>query len=400
MKHRKKLILFGTFGLLALPLAAQLPDVSTSDSPKWYYIRVVGDAARANRVFTVNDANRVTGQARSSSTDMEEVAKQLWRFEKNAAGRWEIINFATGLHLGLTYDSEEGTGLTCLKNTAEETYAFNSLGEYYQIESNHAAPQTPAGEVYLHQGNSGYNYAVITVGTNYGSGINSSFSFVPFVDFRYELSDGETQTYYHICNAGSDFSGGAVTRSDASSALTLTAPSTGDYATQWRAEATPEGGVKWINRATEEELRPAAMPHGLFNLLQPGAATADNEAWTLTHIGEGQYTFTHTDDDGVERYMGADFDNAASATLPDPEKLNGSAHAWTLVRVETIATGVDSTEGSMPVVRVENGRIIVSGNEAWSVYGVDGVRRNPDERLMPGLYIVKCTAGVKKVIVK
>lgn len=45
--RKKRLILLVALGFTAsMQLAAQLPEVSTADNPKWYYIQVLGSDTR------------------------------------------------------------------------------------------------------------------------------------------------------------------------------------------------------------------------------------------------------------------------------------------------------------------------------------------------------------------
>lgn len=63
--RKKRLILLVALGFTAsMQLAAQLPEVSTADNPKWYYIQVLGSDTRVGRVFTA-EGSKVYGPAKS-----------------------------------------------------------------------------------------------------------------------------------------------------------------------------------------------------------------------------------------------------------------------------------------------------------------------------------------------
>lgn len=193
--RKKRLILLVALGFTAsMQLAAQLPEVSTAENPKWYYIQVLGSDTRVGRVFTA-EGSKVYGREISASIDPDVTSKQLWRFEKNANGSYVVVNKSTGLQLDLNYDASQETGHAALAKTASVTFKLNKIGDYYQFESSKSAPSTPAAELYLHQGNAGYDFLIITVDTTWGSGDNSKFSFKPFVDYSIEYSDDKTETY-------------------------------------------------------------------------------------------------------------------------------------------------------------------------------------------------------------
>lgn len=237
--RKKRLILLVALGFTAsMQLAAQLPEVSTANNPKWYYIQVLGSDTRVGRVFTA-EGSKVYGREISASIAPDVTSKQLWRFEKNANGSYVIVNKSTGLQLDLDYDASQETGHAALAKTASVTFKLNKIGDYYQFESSKSAPSTPAAELYLHQGNAGYDFLIITVDTTWGSGDNSKFSFKPFVDYSIEYSDDKTETYYQLTNASKDFNGQVIKEQtsnedsdDAAASVVLEAADESDASTQ------------------------------------------------------------------------------------------------------------------------------------------------------------------------
>ena len=75
-----------------MQLAAQLPEVSTAENPKWYYIQVLGSDTRVGRVFTA-EGSKVYGREISASIDPDVTSKQLWRFEKER--QWQPTSSST-----------------------------------------------------------------------------------------------------------------------------------------------------------------------------------------------------------------------------------------------------------------------------------------------------------------
>lgn len=406
--RKKRLILLVALGFTAsMQLAAQLPEVSTADNPKWYYIQVLGSDTRVGRVFTA-EGSKVYGREISASIDPDVTSKQLWRFEKNANGSYVIVNKSTGLQLDLDYDASQETGHAALAKTASVTFKLNKIGDYYQFESSKSAPSTPAAELYLHQGNAGYDFLIITVDTTWGSGDNSKFSFKPFIDYSIEYSDDKTETYYQLTNASKDFNGQVIKEQtsnedsdDATASVVLEAADESDASTQWRAVETKEG-VQFVNRATQHQLQTLPEVFGAFNILRTGTIVAKGNAWTAIYLGNGQYCFSATaTDDNVTRYLGANTDNTAPEKAPKDEDLVGSAFAWTLKKVETIATGVDdATSQEKPAVNVKNGVIRVSGKAPYTIHTLSGKQAKAGEKLMPGVYLVTIGGTTTKVLVK
>ena len=125
--RKKRLILLVALGFTAsMQLAAQLPEVSTADNPKWYYIQVLGSDTRVGRVFTA-EGSKVYGREISASIDPDVTSKQLWRFEKNANGSYVIVNKSTGLQLDLDYDASQKTGHAALAKTASVTFTKSAI---------------------------------------------------------------------------------------------------------------------------------------------------------------------------------------------------------------------------------------------------------------------------------
>lgn len=368
---------------------ARLPEVSTANNPKWYYIQLIGEEDRADRMYTLIDDKHVYGRYRINSTDDAELGKQLWRFEKSGS-RYVIINKLTGKRLSLEFDQEMNSGCAMLNSASTITFDLKRAGNYFQIIGSRAATGSPSGEIYLHQGNSGYDYAIITVGSYYGASINSMYRFVPFEEFRFTYSDDIETSWYNIVNCGEAYDGLAIKeeQNGVSSQLVLVDAVEEDYAAQWKAVRPAQGGVQWVNRQTGNAINTTSEPMGIFNLLQAKTLVADGDIWTATYLGDKQYSFSCIEDDRVERYMGANAENANAPEELDLKKILNSSHAWQLRLVETEPTAVNEVETDMPTVRVRNHRIYVDGCTDFKVYTASGVKMPADSRLQPGLYIV------------
>ncbi len=387
------------------PAIAQLPDIGTADAPKWYYIQVVGDESRADRVFTLSENSKVDGLPLSLSTDISEISRQLWRFEKNAAGRYAIINMQNGQQLDVAYDDEEETGRAVVRETSGVGFTLKPFDGYYQIISSSAAEGTPSGEIYLHQGNSGYNYAVITVSTTYSEESSSKFHFVPFDDFRIAYSDDETVTWYNIFNGNPSYASSIIaenTATDVPFSLVLENSVENEKRAQWKAVAAGDG-VIWTNRATGHVLQPVSKIYGAYNLLQAVPVIAPTNAWTPVYLGNKQYAFSAKEDDGITRYMGTVVDGDVPTAVPAVEKLGASSYSWELRVAEVLPTGIEehpAEQMNKIKVNVVNRQIVVEGAESWKIHTPAGLLVSVGKRLDPGIYIVSSKEESVKVVVK
>ena len=399
--RRKKFLFVYALGMAGfLPAMAQLPDVSTADAPKWYYIQVEGsDDGRAGRVFTLLDDSKVAGEKMYTSLVLDELGKQLWRFEKNKAGRYVIINKTSGKQLDAAHDNSVNSVRAVVSDVSAQTFTFTPLSGNYQIVLENAVAD---GENWFHQGNSGYQWAIITTGSYYGSSENSRFRFVEFEDPNISYSDDEYTTYYALTNASEAFTGRVIREkesdSDVPGAVTLEQTDDQDKYAQWKAVRTDQG-LRWVNRATGHALQTDPVPYGLFNVIQASTVVATGNSWIANYLGNGQYTFTATaGDDHITRYLGASPADADEAGQPDEEKLSGSSFAWKLRKIETEITGIDSAAAAdEPAFRVV-GRTIVG--RGLRIHTLGGVAVGAGKELTPGVYLVTASGRTVKVLVK
>lgn len=400
----KKLILLGALGVAGfIPAFAQLPEIGTAESPKWYYIQVLGTDERAGLVFTLEDGGKVKGRAMSTSTDLDEVSKQLWRFEQDGSGRYTIVNKSSGGELALTYDEGEESSIAVAVAESDMTFAFNALGDYYQIKSDKIPEGGAAGEYWLHQGNSGYSFSVITVGTSWNTAKNSKFHFVAFVDPSIQFSDGETETWYNLTNCSASFEKWSVKEDkseEADAKLVLEQSQGNDASAQWKAiKANVGEGVHFVNRATGNSLATESAVFGAFNLLQPTSELSVGNGWTPVYLGNLQYAFKATDVDGVMRYLGATASTATNSDEVDPEKLAGSVYSWKLQKVDETVTGIARIEGEGEGFRVEGRRVVADKGVDISVFTTAGVAVQADRQLEPGVYVVTAKGKSSKVLI-
>ncbi|MBP3471912.1 MAG: RICIN domain-containing protein [Paraprevotella sp.] len=387
---------------------AQLPETGTAESPRWYYIQVKGDEGRRGLVFTTEEGtDAVSGRTQVQTADMEAVAAQLWRFEKDDAG-YTAINMATGKELGVTYDARREISHAVVEESSAARFSLvpeeEEGGEWYQMRSNMAPAGGAAGELYLHQANAGgeRNYVIMMVGNAYAAEANSFFRFLPFEDFRIEFSTDGQATYYRMVSASAAHSGLCVTEAGNSIyPLTLEAENEADATQQWMLrQKGGEGGtgvVELVNRHSGRALQVSSSPYGAFNLPVLGSPV-DNDGWKLNYMGQSQYSIGGEEEDGIVRYLGACVETEMPPVL-DGEPVPGSAFAWKFVKAG-ISTAIGSVaQEEEAVVRVENGGIAVDGNVPHRVYTLDGKEVPSRIRLPKGIYLVKTPGHTTKIMI-
>jgi hypothetical protein len=241
--------------------AQQLPLASTSSNPVWYYIQVKGsENSRENLVFTA-EGTEVHGRAMLDGVaNPSTVSSQLWRFEDAGGGDVSIISKSSGQQIGVAYDAARSIGYAALTNTSGNKFKFvenTSTEGYYTIQSAVPASGGSSSEVYLHQANTGgsRDYIIMLVGTDYGFGANSAFTFVLYNDYTIEYSDGANEVWYNIISGktGVDNTGVKDNSINASPlhSLLVEAIQPGDRAQQWKAvKNAVTGEVSLINRQT------------------------------------------------------------------------------------------------------------------------------------------------------
>lgn len=397
---RKALLIATGLCLMAPPVLAQLPDESTADDPRWYYIRVnTTDESRAGRVFTYTPgSDNVMGRPMTVSTDMDEVAGQLWRFEKDGTA-YTIINKATGRELDVTYDAGIDISRAVLADKAVARFTLNSLDGGFRIQSSLAPEGGLTDEVYLHQANAGggRDYAIMMVSSTWSSSPESNFSFIPFEDYSIEFSTEEVQTLYQLVNAKD---GARCLTEDVTAdyPLQLKDADPDDHAQQWMVMKKSTDGtlVDLVNRATGHIMQTRSGRYGAFNLPELSSVVMPGSGWRLDYLGDTQYTVSGLEEDGIVRYLGASTGDTPEAY--DEEQVVGSAFGWKFRKVDT-TTGVTDVEADDVAWRVVDGRIVTCGTSDCRIYTVDGKLLPRSARLVPGIYIVSVNGKAHKVII-
>ena len=214
-------------------------------------------------------------------------------------------------------------------------------------------------------------------------------------------SDNATETYYRIISAldGKCMSTKAFANSNsAEKQLKLEdLDEESDYFL-WKLVKREDGKTEIINKATGEFLLSTSEALSNFNYSKVGVPTENNNGHTFSYLGDDQYTIKGVEDDGVTRYLA----NITSGGDPLPLNLTANSEfAWKLNFVETVVTGINGVNTEKETVTIQDKKIIVTGDQNYTLWDANGKQHNKQAQLIPGIYLVKWTDGRNvKVIVK
>lgn len=153
-----------------LQINAQVKE-STPSNEVWYTIKSNAPEtdARYNRIFTVS-GDLVIGKLR----DDDNLDTQLWKFIKQGEG-YTIVNKATGKCMTTLWDGKNAR--LAIAESTTIYFNFRQIDEFYGLYASSSVNPNDDNDIYLHQGNNGYSYSVITVGENWYNGKSSQFTY-------------------------------------------------------------------------------------------------------------------------------------------------------------------------------------------------------------------------------
>ena len=248
--------------------------------------------------------------------------------------------------------------------------------------------------------------ATLSAGWAYASATATATTAAPAGDDTDEsdlkYSDDETDYWYAIFNAGDGQTEVCVTEAPVDDAgdypFVLENFSDDNPAQQWKFVQRPGGRVVMVNRASGRFIAPTSLPVDLYNVIQPAESLTLTMGWTLTYLGQGQYTVSAKEDDNIVRYWYAATEGQTPGEYDDSNLLN-SGFSWTPVAVDSTPVGIADAQADRLAVYVVGGRIAVDGATDYAVYTAGGIRVDPARPLPAGTYIVRAAEGVAKVLV-
>lgn len=217
-----------------------------------------------------------------------------------------------------------------------------------------------------------------------------------------QLSSGDVICWYRICSAVPGMEAYAMTdlESDAtelaSIMIHLLPTRTDDYASQWKLTAGEDGKVILTNRATGSQISNCSFSTEECNatLLAYGL---DVPGFTITPLGDNAFKLESVEDDGVNRCLALTQYGGQAAAYPDGGE-STSVIGWKFFPVE-IDTGIGSAGSGRSVIRVNAGRISVSGCSEWQLFNASGEEMPRTVALPTGVYVVKMQQKAVKILI-
>ena len=227
--------------------------------------------------------------------------------------------------------------------------------------------------------------ATLSAGWAYASATATATTAAPAGDDTDEsdlkYSDDETDYWYAIFNAGDRQTEVCVTEAPVDDAgdypFVLENFSDDNPAQQWKFVQRPGGRVVMVNRASGRFIAPTSLPVDLYNVIQPAESLTLTMGWTLTYLGQGQYTVSAKEDDNIVRYWYAATEGQTPGEYDDSNLLN-SGFSWTPVAVDSTPVGIADAQADRLAVYVVGGRIVVDGATDYAVYTAGGIRVDPE----------------------
>ena len=320
--------------VMSQQVLAQMPTVSTSDNPIWYYIEVVGsDDLRKNLVFT-RSGNEVYGASMYDGGDNATLANQLWRFEASES-EYVIINKSTNRKLSLKKDTNKEIVAAILATTPATTWKITSNSGYYNIEAKTPLSSDPNSK-YAHQMNT-YGKRNLEIGfeiERWKSDKSSLFKFVLYEDPSPVISDENTTVWYYINSMKSEYKEKCMT-DVTNEGLPFIKFALKDKASQneyqqWKLvkkdQSSTDDNIYLINRATGNMIQTKTL-YNEYYYTQSTAIPSENNGWKVNHLGKKQFEISGLHESEITRYLYATSTSAAIETYIEGH-LYSTGYAW------------------------------------------------------------------------
>ncbi|MBR2607425.1 MAG: hypothetical protein IKC70_05790 [Bacteroidaceae bacterium] len=222
---------------------------------------------------------------------------------------------------------------------------------------------------------------------------------VTSVNAQIKYSNGSDEFWYNLLSAKSGVENLAITESaDAVFPISMAALEENDESQQWKfVEDASTGNIYIINRKSGNQILSDSRAEGIYNATLIGLDSL-NRGFKVALVGDGQYSFSAIESDGIERYLAIQ-ELSAEGVVLDEENIGGSAFAW--VAQEIIPTGVEEISAEEFVISVTaDRRIIVENATDYKVTTLAGIELRKDASLEKGVYIVTVGSVSKKVSIE
>lgn len=399
MKKKILFILVCFFATISQTVLAQaeLPEISTSEKPVWYYFQVKGTDVRKDRIFYLKGSD-VYGELFSNVTTNRN--RFLWRFEKNNDGSYAIICKQGNKKLDIRYDTDKKTNILTVADAPSVNWSLVERKGMWQIKS--------TTDMYAVQAGSSLEFVVSA--SSFGASDNATYGFLKYDNAKPEVS-GEKSIYYYIKSADPSLSEACITDIN----------ETGTSAVKFKVQAKetdldkvkfqqwkmikPENvtgtNVFFVNRATGNIIQTAYDFNGYFN-----AQSTDNfensNGWAITFLDFTQFKISGLDTNGQTGYLNASSMDKSADLIPAASDFVNSSYAWTF-EVADILTSIQNPEPDPfdeVEVKIIDKRIYVDGTEDYAVYHISGIPVDKNVELPIGIYLVTIQGKTKSYLVK
>lgn len=219
----------------------------------------------------------------------------------------------------------------------------------------------------------------------------------------------EESTEYYICSAYSKFTDICLQDDKATSAATPFI-----YSYNKKSEDKNNSQLWTFIHASDTDSTLFYIKNSRTKLYLSATITMQGNSWrwgsysktsakpfTLTDLGNGQFTLSALDEYGVRYYMHATDTTTTTPTFRNIRLCVNSRFAWYLQKYEspTIVHSLNNKK-YQPNVSVLDHQIIVSNVPTYSIYNINGQEINAEKKVLPGIYIVKGNNFQRKVIVQ
>ena len=403
---KKKCILFILLLVLfRVNLWAQ-PESSTKEAPIWYYIQVVGENDRANRVFTYDSSDeQVYGLPKHISLERPLIDTQLWRFERNGL-MMDIINKASGKKLDVTYNSSLRLRVAAGSDEPSTKWRLYASGNYYNIRSTVEPEGGTSGTTYAFQAPSSakLNYIIMFEAAEQRTNVNALFSFVKFNDNLPKKSTDDNDIWFFILSAKPGNEDKCITvvsnPTDPEVKCSIEPKDKNNENQYWKFVEVEDGSVKYhfVNKGTGKIISTDVVFDKYFYAQYTDQIVKSN-GWSIIPIEDGQYEIKGITNDNIVRYLYANTTNERTANHTNNVKNTG--FAWSFYWIEGGTTNIDEMNPDSGFYAYsENNKIVVIGADDYVIRNIYGIEFNKDSYLNTGIYLVTANGKTKKILVK
>lgn len=215
-----------------------------------------------------------------------------------------------------------------------------------------------------------------------------------------QMSTESTAYWYRICNAYPGMQDYVMTdcsRQDYNYQLQLLQTEMDDEYSQWKLTAVGnDGKVVLVNRATGLLMGGKSLDVGNHNsthLIANGS-----RGYSITPLGDNAFSLQGVEEDGVERCLALAERDTPALIWPE-ENLSTSVIGWKFLLVDSSDTGIFGVKSKASVCVIGK-RIVVSGCPKWQLFDLHGREMPLTQVLAAGVYLVKTSNEVVKVMIR